>query len=350
MTASSSTETERVDVGLAVDVAALRRFGRRVTGGAEQHAVGLGPRRFGQGAGQAEVGDGGAALLVEADVGGLDVAVDEAAAVRVVERARRFEADQHRLGHREPAAGVEHVAQAAAAEELQHEERALVVLAPVEDPHDVRVVQRGRGLGLGPEPAQERLVERERGLQDLDRDPATQRGVVGHVDVRGPPGADRGNAGGSALLRRDQFGRLSVHRPCTRVPRPPSADSWHETPSTRRQRLGRLERSMAIGCRSRSLGQVVLAGGPGRAGAGRRCGWCFSPRKLPFCWDRAAAPQPGRVPGRVALGDRRRRGRGLQRGGSVAGPRSPPSVAAVAVMVLLGRAGSAFPTVEWRAR
>ena len=50
-------QAERVHVGLAVDRLALRLLGRGVAGGAEHGALRLGPRRLGQGAGQAEVGD-----------------------------------------------------------------------------------------------------------------------------------------------------------------------------------------------------------------------------------------------------------------------------------------------------
>ena len=84
---------------------------------------------------------------------------------------------------------VEHRPQAAALEQLEHHERHVVV-APVVHGDDVRVVQRRRELGLGPEPAQERGVLGERRVQHLDRDPAAQPGVVGDVDAAARAGAD----------------------------------------------------------------------------------------------------------------------------------------------------------------
>ena len=113
------------------------------------------------------------------------------ARVRVLERARRPRGRRAR-----PAtdvsrvAGVEHAAEAAALEQLEHHERH-VVLAPVVDRHDVRVVQRRRDLRLGAEAAEEPGVVGERGVQHLHRDAAPQADVVGDVDATARAGADR---------------------------------------------------------------------------------------------------------------------------------------------------------------
>ena len=66
-----------------------------------------------------------------------------------------------------------------------------VVLAPVVDRHDVRVVQRRRRLRLGAEAAEEAVVVGEAGVQDLHRHPAAQPDVVGEEDTRRRAGADQ---------------------------------------------------------------------------------------------------------------------------------------------------------------
>ena len=106
---------------------------------------------------EAEVGDAHDAVLVEQQVGRLDVAVQHVARVRVLERRRDVAADARGLRDGEQRALIEHRTEAAALEELEHHERH-VVLAPVVDRDDVGVAQRRRELGLGPESTKERRV------------------------------------------------------------------------------------------------------------------------------------------------------------------------------------------------
>ena len=182
---------ERVDVAAAVERGALGLLGRGVAGGAEHRAGGLGPGGLGEGAGEAEVGDAQAALVVEEEVGRLDVAVDEAPAVGVLERTGGLEADLPGLGRVEAVAGVEQAPQRTAAEQLG-DEVGHVALAPVVHRHDVRVVEAGGVVRLGPEPLEELRVVGQRVVQDLDRDATTEHHVVGEVHGGGRPGADGG--------------------------------------------------------------------------------------------------------------------------------------------------------------
>ena len=100
MTASTATSDKRIEVGAGVELHAHRLLGRRVAGGAEHRARRLGPARLGERAGQAEVGDAHDAVLVEQQVRGLDVAVQDAARVRVLERGRDVAPDARRLRER----------------------------------------------------------------------------------------------------------------------------------------------------------------------------------------------------------------------------------------------------------
>jgi hypothetical protein len=184
-------EGQRVDVAAPVDRLPPGLLGRGVAGGAEHRALRLGPRRLGDGPRQAEVGDAQPGVGPEEQVRRLDVAVDEALAVGVLERPGGLQPDDERLAGRQPVAGVEDRAEAAAAQVLGDEEGRALVAAPVVDGDDVGMAQGGRGLGLGPEAAQEGLVVGEAGMEDLHRHPAAQPDVVGQVDLRRGASAQR---------------------------------------------------------------------------------------------------------------------------------------------------------------
>ncbi len=186
-------EGQGVDVGLAVQHEPFDLLGGRVTGRAQDGAVRFGPRRLGQRPGQPEVGDPESAVGVEEQVGRLDVPVDEPAAVGVVEPGGGLEADQDRLLRSEQGPGVVDLAEAAAGQELQHQVRLVVLLAPVVDLEDVGVVEGGHRSGLGPEPLEEVGVAGQRRVEDLDGHPSVEGDVVGQVDVRGRTGPQGGD-------------------------------------------------------------------------------------------------------------------------------------------------------------
>ncbi len=176
---------QAVDVGLAVQGPPLHLLGRRVAGRPQDGPVGLGPGCLGQGAGQAEVGDPEPAVGVEEEVGRLDVAVDQAAPVGVVQPGGGLEPDVDRLLGGEEPTGVVDLAQAAAGQVLQHQVGGAVLLAPVVDLEDVGMVEGGHRPRLGPEALEEGGVAGQCRVEHLDRHPAVERDVVGQVDVRG---------------------------------------------------------------------------------------------------------------------------------------------------------------------
>ena len=99
----------------------------------------------------AEVGDAQRSVLVEHEVRRLHVAVDDPAVVDVGQPRGRLAADlAHAVGRYRPAG--EELEHARAAEQLHHEERPPVVVAGVEEPDEVRVVEGGEGAHLDLEP------------------------------------------------------------------------------------------------------------------------------------------------------------------------------------------------------
>jgi hypothetical protein len=102
----------REQVAAPVDRLAGELLGRHVRDGAE-HRAELG-ELGGVELGDAEIGDFDAAVGEQDDVGGLDVAMDDAALVRVLQGAQQLAHDAARLGQRERAAVVEQALQVAA--------------------------------------------------------------------------------------------------------------------------------------------------------------------------------------------------------------------------------------------
>ena len=109
------------------------------------------PLGLARGERDAEVGDERLAI-VEQDVLGLDVAVDDAVPVRVVERRGDLGGDSHRVGHGQLLLPVEPVRSDLALDERHDVEEEAVDLAGVEQREDVRVLEVGGELDLGQEP------------------------------------------------------------------------------------------------------------------------------------------------------------------------------------------------------
>ena len=172
-----------VDVGAGVDgLLAHGLLGAHVVRGAEGEA-GLGHAGAAgllHGEGDAEVGDEGLAL-VQQDVLGLDVAVDDALAVGVVEGAGDFGGEADGVGDGEHAFAREAGAQRLAGDERHDVVEQAVGVAAVEQREDVRMLQARGGADL----AEEAFAAEggaEVGMEDLDGDVALVLEVVGEVD------------------------------------------------------------------------------------------------------------------------------------------------------------------------
>ena len=132
-------DTERVDVRLLVDVQALCLLGSDVVGGSE-YRPGLGhPALHVERARDAEVGHLRLAVAVQEDVLGLDVAVDEAAAMREGEPARDLSRQLERSRDRQRLVLLDQPLEILPADELEDDELPPVMLAAVDHRHDVRM-------------------------------------------------------------------------------------------------------------------------------------------------------------------------------------------------------------------
>ena len=160
---------------------AHRLLGTHVVRRAERHAgfSHPGAARLARGQSYAEVGHERAAV-VEQDVLRLDVPVDHAVAVGVVERRGHLARDAHRVGHGELLLATQPIAQRLTFDVRHHIEQERVGLTRVEQRQDVRVLEVGGELDLG----QEALGAddgRELGAQHLHRHPPIVPQVLGEI-------------------------------------------------------------------------------------------------------------------------------------------------------------------------
>jgi hypothetical protein len=180
---------------LAVGVALAEPRGALLRGhvaGRADDGPGLGQRFLSVGSATFELGDAEVAdlesllpLLARRHdaVGRLDVAVDDALAVRGLERGGDLERERADPRPVERTFVADDLGEVAAAEQLHDEVRRAIVGDPgVDDPHDVLMIDVGGGLGLATEALDHVGVCRVLGAQDLDCDGAIERQLPGLVD------------------------------------------------------------------------------------------------------------------------------------------------------------------------
>jgi hypothetical protein len=137
-----------------------------------------------------EVGQVRVAVGREEHVRGLDVAVHEPVCVRRVQRRRHLDDDPRHTLRLEPLLLEQGRAQVRAGHEPHRDVEDPVLLPGRMDREHVRVIERGRELGLGHEPAPEPLVLREVLRQHLQRDRAIERQIGRAIDDAHPTAAD----------------------------------------------------------------------------------------------------------------------------------------------------------------
>ena len=186
--------TEGVDVAAGVDGLAAGLLGRHVADRSEQGAgggdvgdgvggagIGIGICPLGQVLGEAPVDDDGLAELADEDVGGLEVAVDDAVAVGVSDGVCGGDhlREQGEAGG-EALAGGDALLERAALDELHAQEGAAeLVAAEVVEGDDAGVLQAGGDRGLAGEALDGGGVEAQ---ELLDGDRAAELAVLGAAD------------------------------------------------------------------------------------------------------------------------------------------------------------------------
>jgi hypothetical protein len=208
---------ERVDVGPAVERAALDLLGGRVVEGSDEMPGAREPRARCRVLRDAEVGQIDVVGAVGVDPGGdddvarLDVAMDQSLRVRGVERGGHLaEHVQSELRTQlllllEPGLEVDpvHVAHG--------DEEDALGFAGLVDRNDVRVVDRGREMRLPFEPLTEAGVVCELGRQDLERDLPLEPFLHGSVDDAHTAAADKPFDPVSGELRPDPRVGVDTH-------------------------------------------------------------------------------------------------------------------------------------------
>ena len=176
----------------------------------------------GGGTGNAEVRHLHAAVPKHHHVLGLDVPVDDAAAVGVLQRLHDLVDEVQRLPPVQAAAPLAHILlQGDAVDQLHDDELAAVHLADVVHGDDIGVGQHGNGLGLVVEAAAQILVGSQLAFQNFDRHIAVQTMAVGAIDD--------GHAAGAQHIQNfisiiEEFSDVRIH--CQS-----STSSLSETPS-----------------------------------------------------------------------------------------------------------------------
>src|SRR5215203_973110 len=148
--------------------------------------------------GETEVEDLDHAVGRDLDVGGLQVAVNDAFLVRSLECVGKLPRDGKCFYDRQARDSRccrsvrESVCERLARDELQQQETDPVGFLDAVDPTDVRVVERGQHSCLPLEPRNSIGVIRECGRQDLDRDITAKGWIMAVIDLAHAAGADQG--------------------------------------------------------------------------------------------------------------------------------------------------------------
>jgi hypothetical protein len=183
---------ERVEVRARVGAAPERLLGRQIGDRSHQHPLDR-RARAPVARREAEVAEPRGAVVAEPDVGRLEVAMDDAARMGVLERAADVDRDRERPVDVQapPLALLEHPGEIAAADVLADDVGNPILLARIEHPdHVPMLAELPHRLGLAPGPREDRLLD-PLGLEHRHGDLAIAGlGVTGPVDALTPAAAE----------------------------------------------------------------------------------------------------------------------------------------------------------------
>ena len=122
-------------------------------------------------------------VVLDHHVVGLEVAVDDAAAVGEPRRLEDLDRDLDRTDRIERRLLADHLLERAAGQVLHHDVVGVVVGPAVIHADDVGVLQAGGGLGLAAEALDESRILGETAVQQLQRDLASELLILGEEDI-----------------------------------------------------------------------------------------------------------------------------------------------------------------------
>ena len=183
---------EGIHIAAAIELAPQALLGRRVGRSADETTCDREASRRLEHLGDAEVGQEAIALLINQDIAGLDVPMDDASRMRVVQGRRNLSqnAERARRGEWLPS---HRIRQCAAPHVAHHQIGVAIVLAVVVDRQDVGVLQVRDQLGFLLEAADEGRVRGVVAGQDLQGDIPVDARLIGLIDRRHTPLAERGH-------------------------------------------------------------------------------------------------------------------------------------------------------------
>src|SRR5262249_1498978 len=159
------------------------------------HGAGVGELRGGD-AGDAKIRDLHLAFGVDHDVARLDVAMDDALRVRVIERQARLGGDGCQVFRVPDGAGIEHLFERLAFDELHRDVGQTALFGDVVDGDDTRVGEDARRLRLAKEAAAKLFALLGQGqvaeADGFDGDEAADGGVLGFIHNTHGPAAELG--------------------------------------------------------------------------------------------------------------------------------------------------------------